>query len=61
LVAIMHQLLKVIYHILQTGESYHELGADYYEVREAKHTVHRLTKRLERLGYTVTLSPAAAS
>ena len=61
LVAIMHQLLKVIYHILQTGESYRELGADYYETRETQHTVQRLTKRLERLGYQVTLSPAATS
>jgi transposase len=60
LVAIMHQLLKVIYHILTTGEPYRELGADYYETTTTKRTVHRLTKRLERLGYTVTLSPAAA-
>jgi hypothetical protein len=60
LVAIMHQLLKVIYHILTTGEPYRELGADYYEVAASQRTVHRLTKRLERLGYTVTLSPAAA-
>ncbi len=61
LVAIMHQLLKVIYHILTTGESYRELGADYYQTLESKQTARRLTKRLERLGYTVTLAPAAAS
>jgi len=61
LVAIMHQLLKVIYHILTTGESYRELGADYYQTLESKQTARRLTKRLERLGYTVTLSSAAAS
>jgi len=61
LVAIMHQLLKVIYHILKTGEPYRELGADYYETRDAPRIARRLTKRLERLGYTVTLSSAAAS
>jgi len=60
-VAIMHQLLKVIYHILNTGEVYRELGADYYEVADPARTARRLTKRLERLGYTVTLSPAAAA
>ncbi len=61
LVAIMHQLLKVIYHILQTGECYHELGADYYQTADPQRTARRLTKRLEHLGYTVTLSPAPAA
>ena len=61
LVAIMHQMLKIIYHILTTGEPYRELGADYYETRDATRLARRLTKRLERLGFTVTLSSAAAS
>ena len=61
LVAIMHQLLKVIHHILKTGELYHELGADYYQPPDPQRTARRLTKRLERLGYTVTLSPAPAA
>ena len=60
LVAIMHQILKVIYHILKTGEPYRELGAAYYETADPQRAARRLTKRLERLGYTVTLSPAAA-
>jgi len=61
LVSIMHQLLKIIYHILKTGEPYRELGADYYEMANPRRTARLLTKRLERLGYTVTLSSAAAS
>jgi transposase len=61
LVAIMHQLLKVIYRILKTGQPYRELGADYYQPADPQRTARRLTKRLERLGYTVTLSPAAAT
>ena len=61
LVAIMHQLLKVIYHILKTGEPYRELGADYYQTADPQRTAQRLTKRLERLGFTVTLSPAPAA
>lgn len=56
-VAIMHQLLKVIYHLLKTGECYRELGADYYETANPERTARRLTKRLERLGYSVTLLP----
>jgi len=61
LVAIMHQLLKVIYHILKTGEAYRELGADYYQPADPQRTARRLARRLERLGYTVTLSPAAVA
>jgi transposase len=61
LVAIMHQLLKVIYRILKTGEPYRELGADYYQTADPQRTARRLTKRLERLGYTVTLAPAPAA
>jgi transposase len=61
LVAIMHQVLKVIYHLLKTGQPYRELGADYYQPADPQRTARRLTKRLERLGYTVILSPAAAT
>jgi transposase len=62
LVAIMHQLLKVIYHVLKTGECYRELGADSSETATPERTARRLTKRLERLGYTVTITakPEAA-
>lgn len=61
LVAIMHQLLKVIYHILKTGRPYYELGSDYYQPVKSQRLARRLTRRLERLGYTVTLSPAPAA
>jgi len=61
LVAIMHQLLKVIYHLLKTGEAYHELGSDYYQPADPQRAARRLTKRLERLGYRVTLAPAPAA
>jgi transposase len=61
LVAIMHQLLKVIYHILKTGRPYYELGPDYYQPVKSQRLARRLTRRLERLGYTVTLSPAPAA
>ena len=60
-VAIMHQLLKVIYHLLKTGECYRELGPDYYQPADPQRTAARLTKRLERLGYLVTLVPAPAA
>jgi len=57
----MHQLLKLIYRILQTGEHYREQGTDADQPADSHRTVRRLRKRLERLGYTVTpTSPPAA-
>ena len=61
LVAVMHQLLKVIYRMLKTGELYRELGADYDQTADPRRAVQRLTKRLERLGFTVTLAPGLFS
>lgn len=60
LVAVMHQLLKVIYHILKTGELYHELGADDQTANQQR-TLRRMARRLERNGYLVTAPPAAAT
>lgn len=61
LVAIMHQLLKVIYRILKTGELYYELGADYYQKADPERMARRYAKRIERLGYTVTVTPKPAA
>jgi transposase len=61
LMAIMHQLLKVIHRILKTGELYHELGAAYYQTADPARIVRRMTKRLEQIGYTVIRKPAPAA
>jgi len=34
-----------------------ELGADYFETHRRQHAVDRLTRRIERLGYRVSLEP----
>jgi transposase len=60
LVAVMHQLLKVIYHILKTGELYKELGADDQTANQQR-TFRRMARRLERNGYIVTAPPAPAT
>ena len=61
LVAIMHQLLKVIYHVLKDGVPYRELGLDYYQPADPQRLVRRLSKRIEHLGFTVTVSPPPAA
>ncbi len=60
--AVAHTILVIVYHILsKPGTCYKELGADYFDKRNEKTTVKRAVKRLEALGYTVSLGPAAAA
>lgn len=59
LVAVAHRLLAIIFNVLKKGEVYRELGLDYLSKPEDKERqAARLVKRLERLGYEVTMSPA---
>jgi hypothetical protein len=47
--------------VLLSSEPYRELGADYFIERHQKAAYQRrLVKRLERMGYDVTLSEKAA-
>lgn len=59
LVAVAHSLLVVTYHVLRTGRPYQDLGADYFEKLDATRIVTSHVRRLERLGYAVTLAPLA--
>jgi transposase len=59
-VAVAHSLLDVTWHLLTTGEVFTDLGEDYFLSRHDKqHQTRRLISQLEKLGYTVELSPAA--
>ena len=52
---------KPVYNImLSRNEPYQELGANYFDERRRDHLVDRLTQRIERLGYCVTLEAVAA-
>jgi transposase len=62
LVAVAHSLLVVIYHILKTGCAFQDLGVDYFDRLDTNRIVKTHVRRLESLGYTVTLAaknPAA--
>lgn len=59
-VAVAHSILVIAYHMLNRHSSYHDLGPDYFERKDRDRAARRLTKRLEQLGYTVTLQAAAA-
>lgn len=57
-VAVAHSILVIAYHIIDRGTVYTDLGGDYFDRRNEHHTQRRLVKRLEQLGYKVTLEPA---
>jgi transposase len=58
--AVAHSVIVIIYHLLQSKQSYQDLGADYFEQLEAPRLERHHVRQLERLGYSVTLSPRVA-
>jgi hypothetical protein len=59
-VAVAHTMIVAAWHMLTTGETYRELGADYFTRREdPDRRARAFTRQLEQLGYTVELTPAA--
>jgi transposase len=58
IVAVAHALVVIVYHLLRDGTAYRELGGNYFDERDRQATVRRAVRRLERLGYQVTLAVA---
>ena len=56
-VAVAHQLLRIAFHIIRDGGRYRELGGNYFDRLHPERTRKRLIRRLEALGYRVTLAP----
>jgi transposase len=56
LIAVAHSLLVVIYHVLNKREPYRELGNNYFDERDRQAVERRLVRRLQQLGYQVSLS-----
>jgi transposase len=61
-IAVAHTILVIIYHVLRDQEGYHELGGHYFEERDRQAIEKRLIRRLEKLGYEVSVKsvPPAA-
>jgi transposase len=57
LTAVAHSLLVIIYHVLKHNLEYRDLGPDYFARLEPERLRRYLVKRLQSLGYDVTLSP----
>ena len=58
-VAVGHSILIIVYHLLNTGTIYEDLGGRYFDERDRQRVERRLVQRLEALGHKVTLEAAA--
>jgi hypothetical protein len=58
--AVAHSIMGSVFHMLSRHEPYRDLGANYFD--ERRHcTVDRLARRLEHLGYRVSLEPVSSN
>ena len=58
--AVQHSILIAYWHMFTTGETYHDLGGDYFRKRDPERATRRLIAQLEALGHKVILEPVAA-
>jgi transposase len=58
--AVKHSMLVAYWQMFSTGETYRELGGDYFQRRDPEAHTRHLVRKLEALGHAVTLQPNAA-
>jgi transposase len=58
-VAVAHSILVIAYHVLLDGTVYGDFGGNYFDQRDRQAVERRLVHRLQGLGYTGSLIPAA--
>jgi transposase len=61
LTAVAHSILVTAYYLCGRGSEYADLSENYFDHREKERTQRRLVKRLEKLGFTVTLQTPTTS
>jgi transposase len=60
IVAVSHSLLVIIYHMLRDQTDYHDLGPHFFETLDKERLRTSAVRRLESLGYKVTLEEVPA-
>jgi transposase len=56
-IAVGHTLLVIVYHVLADEKDYEELGGTYFDEWDRQAVKTRLVRRLQKLGYEVSLTP----
>jgi len=60
IVALAHKILVIVYTLLKTGETYQERGAAALDEHQKDRLLARMQRRIEQLGYKVSLEPMDA-
>lgn len=60
-VAIEHAILDAVWRMFSLGECYQDPGPDYYTRQDPDRARNQAIRRLNELGYQVTLLPATAA
>lgn len=61
LVAVAHSLLVIFYHMFKQPVEYKDLGKDFFDRLNPERLKRSLVRRLQALGYEVSLSPRSAA
>lgn len=61
IVAVAHRMLIAAYHMLSKREAFQDLGATYWEERNALRIAQQAVRRLEQLGFEVTMQQTATT
>jgi transposase len=60
-IVVAHAMLRISYYLLTRKEMYIDLGEDYFDKQRQQHIVRHALRRLEGLGYSVTLKELEVS
>ncbi|WP_419880533.1 IS110 family transposase [Peribacillus sp. B-H-3] len=58
-IVVTHAMLRIAYYLLTRKEMYVDLGEDYFDKQRQVSIVRHSVRRLENLGYTVTITEAS--
>lgn len=58
-ITVAHAMLRIAYYLLIRKEMYVDLGEDYFDKQKQQSIVRNSVRRLENLGYTVTITEAS--
>jgi transposase len=61
IVAVAHSMAIAIYHMVKSKTAYRELGANFFDANNPLRTLNRLAKRIESLGYHVSVTMAGVA
>jgi transposase len=57
IIAVAHAILSIIYSMLRNNTTYQDMGDNYFDQRDRERVIRRASRRIESLGYIVTIHP----